>query len=108
VVQKFDVGTHVLFIGEVIDAQTLDEVNEPITYSFYRNVKKAVASKNAPTYIDKSKLSTKTEQIRASKYKCTACGFIYDEGIEPVKFKNLPDNWKCPFCKTEKEYFVEV
>ena len=108
VVQKFDVGTHVLFIGELIDAQTIDESNEPITYSYYRQVKKAVAPKNAPTYIDKSKLLTKTEPIKAGKYKCTACGFIYDEGKEPVKFKDLPDNWKCPFCGSEKEYFVEV
>jgi flavin reductase (DIM6/NTAB) family NADH-FMN oxidoreductase RutF/rubredoxin len=108
VVQKFDVGTHVLFIGELIDAQTIDESNEPITYSYYRQVKKAVAPKNAPTYIDKSKLLTKTEPIKAGKYKCTACGFIYDEDKEPVKFKDLPDNWKCPFCGSEKEYFVEV
>ena len=108
VVQKFDVGTHVLFIGELIDAQTIDESNEPITYSYYRQVKKAVAPKNAPTYVDKSKLLTKTEPIKAGKYKCTACGFIYDEDKEPVKFKDLPDNWKCPFCGSEKEYFVEV
>ena len=56
VVQKYNVGTHWLFIGELIDAQLLDETNEPLTYSYYRQVKKGVAPKNAPTYIDTSKL----------------------------------------------------
>ena len=55
VVQRVDVGTHWLFIGELIDAQVIDEANEPITYSYYRNVKKGVAPKNAPTYVDRSK-----------------------------------------------------
>jgi flavin reductase (DIM6/NTAB) family NADH-FMN oxidoreductase RutF len=108
VTQKFDVGTHLLFIGELVDTQILDEVNEPITYAFYRQVKKAAAPKNAPTYIDKSKLLPRAEITKASKYKCTACGFIYNEGTEAVKIKDLPYNWKCPFCGSEKDYFIEV
>ena len=34
---------------------------EPLTYLYYRQVKKGVAPKNAPTYIDKSKLEIKTK-----------------------------------------------
>lgn len=109
VVQKFDVGTHWLFIGELIDAQILDEINEPITYSYYRQIKKGVAPKNAPTYIDKSKLSdAKTEPTISGKYKCTACGYIYDESAEGVKFAELPNNWKCPVCGAGKEDFIEM
>ncbi len=108
VVHKFDVGTHLLFIGELIDAQLLDETNEPITYSYYRQIKKGIAPKNAPTYIDKSKLETNTAPIKSGKYKCTVCGHIYDENKEGVRFADLPDNWKCPVCGADKEDFIEV
>ena len=26
------------------------------------------------------------------KYKCTACGYIYDDNVEAVKFEDLPDD----------------
>lgn len=32
------------------------------------------------------------------KYKCTACGYIYDDNVEAVKFEDLPDDWVCPLC----------
>ncbi|HUS86651.1 MAG TPA: flavin reductase [Bacteroidales bacterium] len=108
VVQKFDVGTHWLFIGELIDAQLLDETNEPITYTYYRQVKKGVAPKNAPTYIDKSKLETPSAPKKTGKYKCTVCGHIYNEKIEEVKFADLSNSWKCPVCGAGKENFIEV
>ncbi|THB81808.1 MAG: rubredoxin [Desulfobacteraceae bacterium] len=46
------------------------------------------------------------------KYECP-CGYIYDpeEGdiennIYPVvEFKDLPEDWVCPLCDAEKEYF---
>lgn len=49
------------------------------------------------------------------KYECP-CGYIYDpeEGdvdhnIYPVTpFKDLPDDWVCPLCGAEKEYFELV
>jgi rubredoxin len=68
-----------------------------MTYSYYRRVKKKHAVSNAPAYIDKSRV-----------YRCSACGFIYDESREGIRFSDLPENWKCPFCCTEKEYFNEV
>lgn len=55
-VQTIDVGTHLIFIGELINAEILDDTKEPLTYLYYRQVKKAFAPKNAPTYIDRSKL----------------------------------------------------
>lgn len=59
VVEKFDVGTHIIFIGELVDAQILKESGEPMTYDFYRKTRKGIAPKNAPTYIDKSKYVSK-------------------------------------------------
>jgi flavin reductase (DIM6/NTAB) family NADH-FMN oxidoreductase RutF/rubredoxin len=108
VVQTIDVGTHLIFIGELINAELLDETKNPMTYLHYRQVKKGVAPKNAPTYIDKSKLETKPKGIVSKKYKCTACGYIYDDAVESIKFEDLPENWECPVCGSEKSDFIEV
>ncbi len=42
------------------------------------------------------------------KYRCTICGYIYDEAKEGVKFTDLPDDWKCPLCGAPKNLFEEV
>ncbi len=41
-------------------------------------------------------------------YKCTICGYIYDEDKEGVKFSDLPEDWKCPMCGVGKEQFELV
>ena len=40
IVQSIDLGTHVLYIGELIEAETIDETKEPLTYQYYREIKK--------------------------------------------------------------------
>lgn len=107
VVETYDVGTHLIFIGELVQADVLDETRDPITYLHYRNVKKGVAPKNAPTYIDKSKLDKKAGQDLA-KYECAACGYIYDEEKEGKRFEELPDDWVCPVCGDKKEDFIKL
>jgi flavin reductase (DIM6/NTAB) family NADH-FMN oxidoreductase RutF/rubredoxin len=107
-VQTFDVGTHLIFIGELIRSEMLDDSKEPLTYLFYRQVRKGVAPKNAPTYIDKSKLEKSGPAASFKKYKCSACGYIYDDAKESVKFADLPDDWVCPACGTEKADFIEI
>ena len=42
------------------------------------------------------------------KYRCTICGYIYDEAVEKVKFTDLPDDWKCPWCGAPKSMFQEI
>lgn len=106
--QTVDVGTHLMFIGELVNAEIIDDTKEPLTYLYYRQVKKGAAPKNAPTYIDKSKLEKKAEISELKKYKCPACGYIYDEATEKIKFKDLPDSWICPVCGTEKSDFIET
>ncbi len=106
VVQKMDVGTHMIFIGELKSAVIIDEVEEPMTYAYYRQKRKGIASKNAPTYIDKTKQAEKSGNYKV--FKCTACGHIYDEKIEKIPFKDLPDSWKCPVCGADKEDFIEI
>ena len=41
-------------------------------------------------------------------YKCSVCGEIYDESVEPVRFDDLPDDWKCPLCGSPKSAFKKV
>ncbi len=107
-VQTVDVGTHLIFIGELLNSQIIATSGEPLTYSYYREVKKGIAPKNAPTYIDKSKLEAELKTQSSRKYKCPACGYVYDESEEHVKFRDLPDDWVCPVCGTEKSEFEEL
>ena len=108
VVDTYDVGTHLMFIGELLHADVLDPDSEALTYLHYRQVKKGVAPKNAPTYIDKSKLEKKSVGSDFAKYECAACGYIYDEEKEGAKFDDLPDDWLCPICGSEKEDFFKL
>ncbi|MFC2129185.1 flavin reductase [Bacteroidota bacterium] len=108
VVQKIDMGSHILFIGELVDARLLIDDKEPLTYAYYRKVKKGVAPKNAPTYIDKSKLEEKVAEKKWDNYKCAACGYVYEADKEGVAFEDLPDDWTCPVCGSEKEDFIKV
>lgn len=108
VMETHDVGTHLMFIGELVQAEVLDDTQDPLTYLHYRKVKKGVAPKNAPTYIDKSKLEKKPEIQAFAKYECPACGYIYDEEQEGTKFEDLPDDWVCPLCGAEKDDFVKL
>ena len=42
------------------------------------------------------------------KYKCIACGYIYDDENEDVKFVDLPEDWVCPLCGVGKDMFQVV
>lgn len=108
VIQTIDVGTHWMFIGELIQSELLDDSKEALTYLYYREVKKGFAPKNAPTYIDKSKLEPKEVKATTKKHKCTACGYVYDDAVEKIKFADLPDDWVCPICGSEKDDFIEI
>jgi glutamate synthase domain-containing protein 2 len=41
-------------------------------------------------------------------YECSVCGYIYDESKEEVPWLELPENWTCPLCETEKKFFKIV
>lgn len=43
-----------------------------------------------------------------AKYKCSICGYIYDEEKEGVKWEDLPDDWKCPWCGNPKKVFKKL
>ncbi len=51
VTQEVDAGTHVIFIGEVVDADILRE-GEPMTYAYYHQVKGGKTPDKATVYIE--------------------------------------------------------
>lgn len=43
-----------------------------------------------------------------AKYTCLACGYIYDEEAEGVKFEDLSEDWVCPLCGVGKDMFEKT
>lgn len=111
VTQEIDVGTHTVFIGELVDADVLKE-DMCMTYDHYHQVKRGTTPKTAPSYVEEKKEATP----EMAKYRCIVCGYIYDPengdpdgGIEPgTLFEALPDNWVCPVCGAAKSEFERV
>ena len=42
------------------------------------------------------------------KWKCSVCGYIYDESKEGVPFEDLPKDWTCPQCGAPKSAFSVI
>lgn len=115
VVQTVDVGTHLLFVGEVVDGDVLDSSQPPLTYAYYREVKKGRSPKNAPTYIDPATIKAASQPAEPSgKYVCAVCDHVYDPAVgDPdagipagTRFEDLPENWVCPVCGAAKSAFA--
>ncbi len=111
VANQVDVGTHTLFIGDLIDADIIKD-GEPLTYAYYQQVKRGTTPKAAPSYGEiKKEAST-----AVAKYKCTVCGYVYDPelgdpdgGIQPgTPFEKIPDSWICPVCGAAKAMFEKI
>jgi glutamate synthase domain-containing protein 2/DNA-directed RNA polymerase subunit RPC12/RpoP len=43
-----------------------------------------------------------------AKYKCSVCGYIYDEEKEKIRFDELPADWRCPSCGSPKSVFEKL
>ena len=107
VTQEVDVGTHTIFIGELVETDALSE-EECMTYAHYHLIKRGPTPKTAPSYIEEKK-----EAPKMAKYTCTICGYIYDPelgdpdgGIKPgTPFEEIPDDWVCPVCGAAKSAF---
>ncbi len=110
VVKTLDVGTHTLFVGEVVGARVVKD-GTPMTYAYYHQVKGGKSPKRALTYQEEA---PKAEvPSGGGKYVCDVCGYIYDpakgdpdNGVLPgTPFEALPADWVCPVCGAGKESF---
>ena len=98
VVNIIDCETHDLFIGRVeVTEKVSDKI--PMTYKYYHENRKGTSPKNAPTFI---------EEKKKDAYRCTICGYIYDNEKEEIPFEELPDDWVCPRCGVGKELFEKI
>jgi rubredoxin len=124
-VDKFDVGTHYLFIGKVVENKLVEPEKDPLTYDYFRSELKLMAPERAPTYIDKAKLQKEKEMQTTveekktglgANFACTECGYVYypakgddTQGIPPgTPFSELPEDWVCPICAAAKSKFVSA
>ena len=91
-----DLGTHILIIGKVTEAEILSD--EPVmTYDYYHRVVKGGTPPTAPSY--KGNISHKPAQ--KAQWRCKICGYI-DEG-DP-----LPADFVCPICGQGADKFEKV
>ncbi|MDD6773224.1 MAG: flavin reductase [Bacteroidales bacterium] len=83
VVDTVDLGTHTLFIADVVSAESLTE-DPSATYTYYQK-----HIKPAP------------ERPKKKGWVCTICGYIYEGEI-------LPDDFICPICKHPASDFKPI
>ena len=135
VINQVDCGSHMLFIGEVINGEVLVD-DDVLTYDYYHEHYKMRAPKNAPTYIDPEKLENQPELPQKEEkeevveedhehewvenddgtYVCIICGYTYDPAIgEPslgipagTPFEELSEDFMCPLCGAGKDYFNKI
>lgn len=91
VIQTVDVGTHIIFIADVVDAKNLSDA-PPMTYADYR----ALKSGKQPAAAAGSEA--------AAQWQCSICHYVYDGEIP---FEQLPEDWVCPVCGRGKDVFVK-
>lgn len=91
VLNTVDVGTHIMFIAEVVDAQVLS--NEAVlTYAAYHEKKNGTTPKEAPSYV---------EEKGKTGWICDVCGYIYEGDV-------LPQDYICPICKMDVTHFQKI
>jgi len=113
VINSIDVVTHSVFIGQIIECDTITE-DEPMTYAYYHQIKGGKSPKTAPTYVKEEMENVK--KAAGNRYVCKVCGYIYDpekkdpeSGVKPeTPFEELPENWVCPICNAPKEEFEKL
>lgn len=91
VLECLDVGSHIMFIGEVEEANVLSD-KPAMTYEYYHQVKNGTTPKNSPAY---------QEETKKSGYRCTVCGHI--EEVD-----ELPEGFICPICGNPADYFEKI
>lgn len=95
VIDQLDLGTHILFIGEAEEAETLSQ-DEVLTYTYYQTVKKGGTPKNAPSYKGEA-----AAQPAVKGWRCTVCGYILES-------ETLPPDFICPICHQGADKFVKL
>lgn len=83
VITATDLGTHTLFLADVVDAKVLSDADS-LSYEYYQ-----------------SNIKPKPEKAKKTGWRCKICGYVY-EGEE------LPPDFVCPWCKHGAEDFEKI
>lgn len=94
-----DLDTYYLFIIKVDDTIEIAGKDNIMSYDSYKRKKEIVESVNSSLEEKKGE----TRHARTS-FVCTKCNYIYKE---ETPFENLPDDYKCPVCGANKDFFIE-
>jgi rubredoxin len=68
----------------------------------------------ATVQLRREKVDVKEDVMQ--KWRCTLCTYVYDPALgDPdndvvpgTPFEELPEDWVCPECGAEKEYFEAI
>lgn len=98
VVDTLDLGTHLLIVGQVEEAEMLSQ--EPVmTYDYYYRVVKGGTPPTAPSY--RGNASAAPQPGKKKQWRCKICGYVYDG--DP-----LPADFVCPICGKGADQFEPV
>ncbi len=100
VTDAMDLGSHVLYVGEVIEADRLSDA-PAITYAYYREMTRKQGSPRTVQAAAPATAQASAPEEAPVAWKCAVCGYIY-EG------EALPDDFICPICKHGAEDFEPV
>ena len=106
VVSELDLGTHVLFVGEVEECAKVADAAAPMTYAFYHQVKGGKTPPKASSYLGEEQPAAAPAESNVAwqpkiAWRCTICGHM--EYVD-----ELPDDFVCPVCGVGKEFFERV
>lgn len=104
---RVDVGSHIMFVGPVADAEALSS-DSAMTYAYYHKVLRGKTPPKAASFIAEEGIDSPTEQTGATAagdvrygWRCSLCGYIVEQ-------EELPDDFKCPICGVGKEFFERI
>ncbi|MEG0027479.1 MAG: flavin reductase [Raoultibacter sp.] len=105
VVDTLDLGSHLLFIGKVTEAEVTSSA-EPMTYAYYHQVKGGKTPPKASTFIaEELPLAALDDAATFSQkrvgWRCSVCGYV--EWID-----ELPEDFMCPVCGVGKDKFERI
>lgn len=81
--QEIDLGTHSMFIAQLVAAESLSD-DKSATYDYYQKC-----------------IKQKPQEMSKKGWRCKICGYIY-EG------ENLPADYICPVCKHGAADFEKI
>ena len=104
VIEQVDVGTHILFVGDVEEAEAMP--GSPMTYAYYHAVKGGKTPPKASSYVPEDPAPAPAAAAPAEGaprfgWQCTICKYVEEA-------EEIPDDFVCPVCGMGRDKFVKI